>query len=149
MDPIQLPLPEPEDVHSGPVIYSYTRARALADSALVDVTETGKEVGFKLPVAITEALQNRLTPTKNEAVFGQDYDSRLWNVLWVAAFSIKLADPGIDTVTFTVVHQEVDAKSGQLQNFELRLRAVCGSGNEDKPFKAPFKGVTIGFLENF
>ena len=149
MDTIQLPLPQPEDPHSGPVIYSYTRARALTDSALVDVTETGKEVGFKLPVAITEALQNRLTPTKNEAVFGQDYDSRLWNVLWVAAFSIKLADPGIDTVTFTVVQQEVDAKSGQLQNVELRLRAVCGSGNEDKPFKAPFNGVTIGFLENF
>jgi hypothetical protein len=149
MDTIQLPLPQPEDPHSGPVIYSYTRARALTDSALVDVTEIGKEVGFKLPVAITEALQNRLTPTKNEAVFGQDYDSRLWNVLWVAAFSIKLADPGIDTVTFTVVQQEVDAKSGQLQNFELRLRAVCGSGNEDKPFKAPFKGVTIEFLENF
>ena len=149
MDTIQLPLPQPEDPHSGPVIYSYTRARALADGALIDVTETGKEVGFKLPVAITEALQNRLTPTKNEAVFGQDYDSRLWNVLWVAAFSIKLADPGIDTVTFTVVQQEVDAKSGQLQNFELRLRAVCGSGNEDKPFKAPLKGVTIGFLENF
>ena len=94
MDTIQLPLPEPEDPHSGPVIYSYTRARALTDSALVDVTETGKEVGFKLPVAITEALQNRLTPTKNEAVFGQDYDSRLWNVLWVAAFTIKLADSG-------------------------------------------------------
>jgi len=148
MDTIQLPLPQPEDPHSGPVIYSYTRARALADSALVDVTETGKEVGFKLPVAITEALQNRLTPTKNEAVFGQDYDSRLWNVLWVAAFSIKLADPGIDTVTFTVAQQEVDAKSGQLKNVELRLRAVCGSGNEDKSFKAPFKGVTIGFLEN-
>ena len=99
-------------------------------------------------MAITEALQNRLTPTKAEAAIGQDYDSRLWNVLWVAAFTIKLVDRGIDTVTFTVVQQEVEAKSGQLQNVELRLRAVCDSGNEDKPFKAPFKGVTIGFLEN-
>ena len=148
MDPIQLPLPQPEDVHSGPVIYSYTRARALADSALVDVTETGKEVGFKLPVAITEALQNRLTPTKAEAVFGQDYDSRLWNVLWVAAFTIKLADRGTDTVTFTVVQQEVDAKSGQPHSVELRLRAVYGPGNEDKPDKASCKWVTIGFVEN-
>jgi hypothetical protein len=149
MDTIQLHLPEPKGPHSGPVIYSFTRARALADGALIDVTETGKEVGFKLPVAITEALQNHLTPTKNEAVFGQDYDSRLWNVLWVAAFTIQLADPGIDTVTFTVVQQEVEAKSGQLQNIELRLRAVCGSGNEDKPFKAQIKEVTIEFLENF
>ena len=143
MDTIQLPLPEPEDPHSGPVIYSYTRARALTDSALVDVTETGKEVGFKLPVAITEALQNRLTPTKAEAVFGQDYDSRLWNVLWVAAFTIKLADRGTDTVTFTVVQQEVDAKSGQLQNVELRLRAVCGSVPAGEPV------IMIGCPQDF
>ena len=74
MDTIQLPLPQPEDPPFGPVIYSYTRAQALADGVLVDVTETGKEVGFKLPVAITEALQNRLTPTKAEAAIGQDYD---------------------------------------------------------------------------
>ena len=148
MDTIQFPLPQPEDPHSGPVIYSYTRARALADGALVDVTEIGKEVGFKLPVTITEALQNRLTPTKAETVFGQDYDSRLWNVLWVAAFTIKLANRGTDTVTFTVVQQEVDAKSGQLQNVDLRLRAVCGSGNQDKPDKASCKWVTIGFVEN-
>ena len=149
MDTLQLPLPKPEDPPFNPVVYSYTYAQALADSVLIDVTEIGKEVGFKLPVTITEALQNRLTPTKNEAVFGQDYDSRLLNVLWVAAFTIKLADRGTNTVTFTVVQQEVDAKSGQPQNVELRLRAVCGSGNEDKPFKAPLKGVTIGFLENF
>jgi hypothetical protein len=149
MDTLQLPLPQPEDLPFNPVAHSRTRAQAIADGALVDVTDTAKEVGFKLPVAITEVLQNRLTPTKAEAAIGQDYDSRLWNVLWVAAFTIKLADRGSDTVTFTVVQQEVNAKSGQLQNVELRLRAVCDSGNEDKPFKVPFKGVTIGFLENF
>jgi hypothetical protein len=148
MDTLQLSLPKPKAPLSSPVIHSCTRAQALANGILIDVTEIGEEVGFKLPVAITEALQNRLTPTKNEAVFGQDYDSRLWNVLWVAAFSIKLADPGIDTVTFTVVQQEVDAKSGQPHSVELRLRAVYGPGNEDKPVKASCKWVTIGFVEN-
>jgi hypothetical protein len=148
MDTLQLSLPKPKAPLSSPVIHSCTRAQALANGILIDVTEIGEEVGFKLPVAITEALQNRLTPTKAEAVFGQDYDSRLWNVLWVAAFTIKLADRGTDTVTFTVVQQEVDTKSGQPHSVELRLRAVYGPGNEDKPFKAPFKGVTIGFVEN-
>jgi hypothetical protein len=143
MDTLQLSLPEPKAPLSSPVIHSYTRAQALADGALIDVTETGKEVGFKLPVAITEALQNRLTPTKNEAIFGQDYDSRLWNVLWVAAFTIKLADPGTNTVTFTVVQQEVEAKSGQPQNVELRLQAVCGRGLADEPV------IMIGCLQDF
>ena len=143
MDTIQLPLPQPKDPHSGPVIYSYTRARALADGALVDVTETSKEVGFKLRVAITEPLQNRLTPTRAEAAIGQNYDDRLWNVLWLAAFTIKLADRGTDTVSFTVMQREVDAKSGRPQNVELRLQAVCGPVLEGTPV------IMIGCPQDF
>ena len=77
MENLQLPLPEPEGPLFGPVLYANTRTQALADGALIDVTEAGKEVGFKLPVAISEALHNRLTPTKAEAGLGQDYDGRL------------------------------------------------------------------------
>ena len=143
MDTIQLPLPEPKDSLVWPVIYAYTRTQAIADGVLVDVTETAKEVGFKLPVAITEALHNRLTPTKADAAIGQDYDGQLWDVLWLAAFKIKLADRGTDIVTFTVVQQEVEAKCGQPQKVDLRLRAVCGPSDEGKPV------VTIGFWEDF
>jgi hypothetical protein len=107
------------------------------------VTETAKETGFKLPVVITEALHSRLTPTKADQSLGQDYDGRLWDVLWLAAFTIKLADRGTDTVTFTVVLQEVEAKRGQPQNTDLRLRAVCGPGDEGEPV------ITIGFPEDF
>jgi hypothetical protein len=140
---LQLALPEPEDSLFGPVIYSYTRAQALADGVLVDVTETAKEVGFKLQVAITEALHNRLPPTKADASLGQDYDGRLWDVLWIAAFTIKLADPGTDTVTFTVVLQEAEGKSGRRQNINLRLRADCSPGDEGEPV------FTIGFPDDF
>jgi hypothetical protein len=143
MGTIQLPLPEPENPPFDPVIHSYTRSQALADGVLVDVTETAKEVGFKLPVAITEALQNRLIPTKADQIFGQDYDGRLWGVLWLAAFTIKLANRGTDTVTFTVALQEADAQSGRLQNTDLHLRAVCGPGDKGEPV------ITIGFPEDF
>lgn len=142
MDTLQLALPEPEDPIFGPVIYAYTRAQAIADGVLVDVTETAEEVGFKLPVAITEALHNCLTPTKADQAIGQDYDGRLWDVIWLAAFTIKLADPGTDTVSFTVELQEVDVKSGQPKKVDLRLRAVCGPGDEGEPV------VTIGFPED-
>ena len=150
MEILQLPLPEPEDPRFSPGIYAHTpelrghtRAQALADEALIDVTAAGKEVGFKLPVAISEALHNRLTPTKAEADLGQDYDGRLWDVLWLAAFTNQLADRGTEVVTFTIVQQEVEAKSGQLHKVDLRLRAVCNPGDEGKPV------VTIGFLEDF
>jgi hypothetical protein len=135
--------PEPEDPFFGPVIYSYTRAKAIEDGVLVDVTETAKEAGFKLPVAITEALENRLTPTRADQDLGQDYEGRLWDVLWLAAFTIKLADRGSDTVNFTVALQEADAKSGRPQTTELHIRAVCGPGDEGEPV------ITIGFPEDF
>jgi hypothetical protein len=64
-------------------------------------------------------------------------------VLWLSAFTIQLADPGTDTVSFTVVLQELDAKSGHPQNMNLRLRAVCSPGDEGEPV------ITIGFPEDF
>jgi len=143
MNAIQLPLPEPQNPLFGPVIYAYTRAQAIEDGVLADVTETAKEAGFKLPVAITAALHGRLTPTMADQGLGQDYEGRLWDVLWLAAFTIKLADPGTDTVTFTVSQQEADGKSGRPQNIDLHLRAVCSPGDEDEPV------ITIGFREDF
>ena len=40
----------------GEVIFSYTRAQAIADRVLVDVTPTALEAGFRFPVAATAAL---------------------------------------------------------------------------------------------
>jgi uncharacterized protein YunC (DUF1805 family) len=40
----------------GEVIHAYTRAQAIEDGTLVDVTETAKEAGIKYPTAVTEAL---------------------------------------------------------------------------------------------
>jgi hypothetical protein len=96
-----------------------------------------------LPVVITEALHNCLTPTKADTAIGQDYGGRLWDVLWLAIFTIKLADRGRDVVAFTVLQQEVEAKSGQPKEIQLRLRAVCGPGDEGEPV------ITIGFPEDF
>ena len=144
----QLALPEPsednpDDQPFGRVIYGYSRAEAIDDGVLVDVSETAKEASFKLPVAITAALHGRLTPTMADHGLGQDYEGRLWDVLWLAAFTIKMADPGTDTVTFTVALQEADAKSSRPQKIDLRLRTVCGPDDEGEPV------ITIGFPEDF
>ena len=42
-----------------PVIHRYTRAEAIRDGMLTDVTETAREAGFKVPVAITGAVQDQ------------------------------------------------------------------------------------------
>ena len=40
------------------VIFSYTRAQALADGVLIDVTGQAKTLGFRVPVAVTDHLYN-------------------------------------------------------------------------------------------
>ncbi|ADU66162.1 hypothetical protein Selin_1428 [Desulfurispirillum indicum S5] len=40
----------------GEAVYSYSRAQAIADGILVDVSETANEAGFTVPVAMTSAL---------------------------------------------------------------------------------------------
>ena len=42
-----------------PVVHRYTRADAIRDGMLIDVTETAREAGFKIPVAITAAVQDQ------------------------------------------------------------------------------------------
>jgi hypothetical protein len=38
------------------IIRSYTRAEAIEDGVLVDVSDTAREVGFRFPVAFTRAV---------------------------------------------------------------------------------------------
>jgi hypothetical protein len=40
----------------GEIIYKYTRADAIEDGVLVDITTAAKEWGFKYPVAVTSAV---------------------------------------------------------------------------------------------
>ena len=40
----------------GEVIFSYTRAQAIADRVLIDVTPTALETGFRFPTAVTGDL---------------------------------------------------------------------------------------------
>ena len=38
------------------IIYVYTRAEAIEDKVLIDVSELARKVGFECPVAITSAV---------------------------------------------------------------------------------------------
>ena len=54
------------------LIYSYTRAQALADGVLVDVSQMASEAGFRYPTAITADLDARLTPNESRAISGPE-----------------------------------------------------------------------------
>ena len=71
----------------GPPISIYTRAEAIEDGSLVDVTETAREAGFTVPVAITAAAWADCVAWDDDDTkrhnTPQDEAGRLWDVLWM------------------------------------------------------------------
>jgi len=107
---------ELEDIF-GPVIYSYTRAQALEDGVLVDVSDLAKEAGFKLPVAVTAGVWAEL-----KAVDGE-HTGHLWDVLCMCYFTIRAGKSDGDKVVFWVrIGDEVHS-----------MWALCGPGDDPKP----------------
>lgn len=66
-------------------ISCYSRAEAIADGVLIDVTEAAQEAGFKVPVAITHAVWVDCVEWAMDAgkAAEQDESGRLWDVLWM------------------------------------------------------------------
>ena len=111
------------------IIYSYSRAQALADGVLVDVSELAREAGFKLPVAVSDILYHGyLTPPPELAKEGQSLVGRLWDALSVLRFAIK-ASPATDRITFTVLF----AQAPDTEPEPVELLAVCGPGDSGEP----------------
>src|SRR3954467_15813380 len=75
------------------VINRYTRARALADGVLIDVTATAREAGIRWPVALTRAAWGRCVAVP-PGVACQDEAGRLWDVLWMLRCAITRGSAG-------------------------------------------------------
>lgn len=76
----------------GPPISVYTRAQAIEDGELVDVTETAMEAGFRCPVAVTRAVWEDCCAWTERDIEArprqcQDEKGRLWDVVWMAALA--------------------------------------------------------------
>ena len=113
---------DPEDLF-GPVIHSYSRAEALADGVLVDVTSTAREAGFRIPVALTRAAWESYV-TVPPKVVAQDEPGRLWDILWMASLAARRnRDAG-------EVHFTVSVRNDNRQPRPRRLKCVVGSGGE-------------------
>jgi hypothetical protein len=64
-------------------IHRYTRADALRDGVLIDVSPVAREAGIRYPVALTRAAWERCV-TVPPGVLCQDEAGRLWDVTWSA-----------------------------------------------------------------
>ena len=116
----------------GDPISVYTRAQALEDGELVDVTETAKEAGFKWPVAITRHVFTELVALPTKGARAQDERGRLWDVVWMASLAARR---GADT--YTIVATMADGRKRR-----VTLVGVAGPGDDGEPI------VTIMFPED-
>jgi len=71
------------------VISVYTADQAIEDGYLIDVTETAKEAGFKIPVRITRGVFDLVAPDKKAKSYGQDFEGRLWDVIWMCSLAVR------------------------------------------------------------
>jgi hypothetical protein len=62
------------------LIHRYTRADAIADGVLVDVTGTAREASIRYPVALTRTVWERCVAVPPGVLF-KDEAGRLWDVL--------------------------------------------------------------------
>lgn len=109
------------------LIHAYTRAQAIADGVLVDVSPTAREVGFRFPVAVTARVWADYVAVP-DGVDGQDEAGRLWDVVWMTRCAIRRAPDGADSVAVQL-HVRNDNTRPQL----VTLRAVCGPGDHGEP----------------
>ena len=111
----------------GPVIYSYTRAQAVADGFQVEASQTAREAGITFPVFITRSVFDSFVAVP-PGVTGQDEAGRLWDVLWMLRFAIRKARPGADRLPFALYVRN-DNHRPRL----VKLVATCGPLDIDDP----------------
>lgn len=110
------------------IVSTYTRAQAIEDGVLVDVSETAKEAGIGYPVAITARVWGEvITPNERSRCYGQSEAGRLWDLLTVLRFRASIDRGGAQLlVTFLVIQKE-------RQRRNITLKAICGPGDHGEP----------------
>jgi hypothetical protein len=131
----------------GKEIFRYTRAQAIADGVLIDLTSATDDkgqrlcqaAGFKLPVAITRAAWAKVIEAGGawkaqadgetlELKDGQSLTGRVWDVLYMLRRACSQANND-DRVRFQVL---VDVH-GDGRHELVRLWALCGPGDDSRP----------------
>ena len=112
------------------VISIYTRAQAIDDGFLVDVSDSSeyKELRFKFPIALTRAVWDRYVEVP-AGVACQDSKGRLWDLLFMLRLAIWRSSGG-DQIKFSL-HVRNDNSAGTPPL--VALKAICNGGDDGEP----------------
>ncbi|MBK8269897.1 MAG: hypothetical protein IPK83_17035 [Planctomycetes bacterium] len=128
------------------MIFAYTRAQAIEDGVLIDLTEWARETSFKVPVACTSEVWHRyITPPAGTREFGQSERGRAHDTLWMLFVAIKRrssdnqlnsrtdggkgeARRGNDQLLYEVIFLQAPQHHETIQ-----LKSICGPGDNGEP----------------
>jgi hypothetical protein len=117
----------------GSPIHTYTRAEAMADGFLIDVSEMAREAGFKFPVAVSRSVWSDYIEWADEDTQKQTYqdtEGRLWDVLSMLRFGIA-ASRGSRSFIYKL---NVVPRDGKTKRAKLtRLKAEVHGGDNGEP----------------
>ena len=126
----------------GDVIYAYTRAQAIEDGTLIDVTDMAREAGIKFPTALTSAVWADYVAVPEELKGQQDTVGRAWDLVWMFACAVRSGRITGDIGTFEVIVAKPD-KGDWRRNEEphagnrtqrlVTIKAVCGPSDDGSP----------------
>jgi hypothetical protein len=109
------------------LIYSYTRADAIEDGVLIDVSEMAREAGFRWPVAVTQAVWATIEAIPPKLQGFQDVEGRLWDVLYMGRLAARR---GGQEIHYKLI---MDRNENGHRLRYLTLKAVCGPGDDFEP----------------
>ncbi len=127
--------PRGKEAECAEVISVYSRAQAIADEVLVDVSVIAREAGFRIPVALTAGVFRDCVEwhaSDNETSgAGQDQEGRLWDVVFMAYSAAKAEKSGQQRVRYSLYRVPRDGKSHQAKRVDLDLH--IGGGDQGEP----------------
>jgi hypothetical protein len=121
------------------VMDCYSRAQAIDDGELVDVSDSSeaREAGFRVPVALTRAVWDRFVEWDNDEVaavqrrLGQSTAGRLWDVLYMARHGINTAPRNQGgTLLYELYAIPRDGHSAHPRRIKLKLHSGGGDNGE-------------------
>ena len=121
---------QPEDLF-GNLIHSYSRADAIADGVLIDISATAGEAGFRLPVAMTRAAWDDCVAwdeRDSRRQVGQDETGRLWDVAWMASLAARRGRS--DQVAFELLRVPRGGRGTSPRRAVLHLHMGPGDAGE-------------------
>ena len=121
---------DPTDPFTGfEVISVYSRADALRDGVLVDLTDLARQAGFRIPLAVTEAVyRSYLDPSPELIAEGQSRQGRAWDLLQILRFAAAVY-PDRSEIHFKVLF----VLSPGCPPEPVALKALCHPGDDGEP----------------